>query len=71
MRHGDVIDFFWEWQRRHDPFRSSPLAELALDKCEAMIMHRDWAGFDYWLRVYHRERKRLDAAPPAGPPSAR
>jgi len=59
MPHADVVDFFWEWQERRNPQSSSPLGELALDKCEEMMMRRDWPGFDYWLRVYHRERARI------------
>jgi hypothetical protein len=55
----DVIDFFWERMRRQDPLASSPLAEMALDRCEEMMLRRDWAGFGYWLGVYRRERARI------------
>jgi hypothetical protein len=59
MAAADVVDFFWEWQRRHRDSRTSALAELALDKCEEMLMWGKWDGFGYWHAVYLRERERL------------
>jgi hypothetical protein len=61
MPAADVIDFFWEWHRRHTLSKaSSALAELALDKCEEGLIRRDWKGFGYWHIVYLRERRRLE-----------
>lgn len=52
-RGADVIDFFWEWQKRRS---RNGLAELALDKCAETYKRRDWDGFAYWHRIYCRQR---------------
>jgi hypothetical protein len=57
----DVIDFFWEWQGRHK--KSSPMAELALDKCEEAFLRRDWKGFSYWHPIYCRSRTEFPRRP--------
>jgi len=64
---GDVIDFFWEWHRRRDRTCSTPLYEYALDKCEEMLMQRDWQGLAYWHEVFGRERRRTNPRFNKGP----
>lgn len=58
----DVVDFFWEWQRRRASPKTSALADLALGKCEETLIERDWQRFRYWHAVYLRERRRLSHA---------
>jgi hypothetical protein len=53
-----VIDFFWEWYRRHDQAGRKPMAELALDKCEETLQQREWESFGRWFAIYRRERAR-------------
>ena len=56
-RSRDVIDFFWEWQKRQAALRhNTTVAELALNKCEETFLCCDWDGFGYWHNVYCRER---------------
>ncbi len=52
----DVIDFFWEWQKRHAGRGHNTVAELALDKSEEALWRSDWDGFSYWHGIYCRER---------------
>lgn len=52
----DVIDFFWERQKRLVPRQRNTIAELALDKCEEMFRCCDWDGFGRWYGIYRRER---------------
>ena len=59
MSSGDVIDFFWEWYRRHEQACGSPLCQHALDKCEEAFIRRDWEGFGYWYAIFARERQRM------------
>jgi hypothetical protein len=56
VRSSDVIDFYWEWQKRQANRQSSAMADFALDNCEETIRRRDWDGFAYWHRIYCRER---------------
>lgn len=58
MSNEDVIDFFWEWYRRHEQACGSPLCRYALDKCEETFTRRDWDSFGYWHAVFARERQR-------------
>ena len=62
-RCADVIDFFWERQRRYKEPRSNAIAELALDKCEEMFARRDWKGFGYWHSIYYRARTEFPRRP--------
>ena len=52
----DVIDFFWEWQKRRAVRGRNTIAELALDRCEETLQRGDWGGFGYWHGIYCRER---------------
>jgi hypothetical protein len=64
MAAGDVVDFFWEWQRSHMQSKTSALAQLALDRCEETLLCRDWERFGYWHAVYMCERRRLEREGP-------
>lgn len=55
-RGADVIDYFWEWQKRQTVPQRNPVAEFALDKCEEMFLRRNHKSFAYWHAIYHRER---------------
>ena len=52
----DVIDFFWEWQRRQTVARSDGIANYALDRCEEAFQRCDWKEFARWHAIYCRER---------------
>lgn len=54
----DVIDFFWEWQRRRMDPRGEQIADYALEKCEETFQRRDWKEFGRWHAIYCRERSR-------------
>ena len=51
-RCADVIDFFWEWQRRQKRHRSDSIRELALDGCEEAFRQGNWREFAYWHAIY-------------------
>jgi hypothetical protein len=51
-RRADIIDFFWERRRRERNRDSDSIAELALDKCEAMFQQRNWREFAHWHAIY-------------------
>jgi hypothetical protein len=54
----DVIDFFWEWQRRRTDPCSKQIADYTLDKCEETFQRHDWKEFGRWYTIYCRERNR-------------
>jgi len=58
MRCPDVIDFFWERQRRCIDAQRDKIAMYALDKCEEAFQRRDWKEFSRWHTIYCRERSR-------------
>jgi hypothetical protein len=47
-------------RRRHEQFRTSPLAEHALDQCTKAFRRSDWRKFGYWHEVFLCERSRLN-----------
>jgi hypothetical protein len=57
-RYADVVDFFWECERRRKK-QQNALAEFALDECEEMFRQRDWSRFGYWHVIYRRERAKV------------
>ena len=71
MAAADVIDLLSESQRRTIPSSTSALAELALEKCEEMLMRGNWDRFGYWHAVYMSERARLNRKHHKGLPIAR
>jgi hypothetical protein len=52
----DVIVQFWEWYERRHAGAHSPVANLALDKCDEALVRRDWDRFAYWHAIFVRER---------------
>lgn len=63
----DVVADFWQWYRRRQALRDSPLADHALDKCEETFRKSEWDRFEYWHRIYLIERMRHGASLPKSP----
>ena len=59
----DVIVDFWEWYQRREASRQNLLASYALDKCEEMLIQREWDRFGYWHAIYLRERPKSLSSP--------
>ena len=59
----DVIVDFWEWYQRREARQQNPLASYALDKCEEMLIKREWDRFGYWHAIYLRERPKSLSSP--------
>lgn len=52
----DAVVHFWDWYERRCARQRSPIANLALDKCEEALAKRKWTEFAYWHSIYLRER---------------
>jgi hypothetical protein len=39
----------------------SPVARLALDRCEEAFARSEWSRFGYWFEIYRNERLRVIA----------
>jgi hypothetical protein len=52
----DVIDFFWEGQRRERNREFDSIAGLALDKCGDIFQQRNCKEFTRWHAIYCRAR---------------